>query len=206
MTGPEPLHYNQYYHIHNRGNNGEPLFREQRNYPYMLKLYARYIAPAAETYAYCLMSHHFHLLVRIKSFEQCKEVCQSFKDWQTYSHVYPSRAFANLFGTYTKAFNKTYQRTGALFESPFHRTRVSSDRYYTALVAYIHRHPQQHGFAADCRGWPYSSYRAILSDVPTRVQREAVLDWFCGRVGFEELHRTEADEATIKSLVGDDCA
>ena len=40
MTKPEPLRYGQFYHVYNRGNNGETLFREQRNYPYVLKLYA----------------------------------------------------------------------------------------------------------------------------------------------------------------------
>jgi hypothetical protein len=34
MPDPEPLLYRQYYHIYNRGNNGETLFREERNYPY----------------------------------------------------------------------------------------------------------------------------------------------------------------------------
>lgn len=204
MTKPEPLRYGQYYHIYNRGNNGETLFREQRNYPYFLKLYANYIEPVAKTYAYCLMSNHFHLLVRIKDCEECKEVCQSLKDWQTYSRTYPSRAFSNLFSTYTKAFNKSHQRTGSLFEKPFRRKLVDSDRYFTTVVAYIHRNPQKHGFVTDFRDWPYSSYQAIVSDRPTRVQRDTVLEWFNGRSGFEELHLAEADEAIIKPLIVDD--
>ena len=77
MSKVERLQYGQYYHIYNRGNNGETLFREQRNYLYFLKLYAKYIEPIAETYAYCLLSNHFHYLVRI-------EDCQSSKDWQSW--------------------------------------------------------------------------------------------------------------------------
>jgi REP element-mobilizing transposase RayT len=201
MTKPEALQFSQYYHIYNRGNNGETLFREDRNYPYFLELYGRYIELVAETYAYCLMSNHFHLLVRIKSFGECEQVCQSLKDWQTYSHVYPSRAFANLFSTYTKAFNKSYQRTGSLFEKPFRRKLVDSDRYFAALVAYIHRNPQKHGFVADFRAWPHTSYRAILSDKPTRLQRDAVLGWFSGKHGFEEFHLVEVDESAIGPLI-----
>ncbi len=34
MTKWQPLQYNQHYHIYNRGNSGEILFREERNYPY----------------------------------------------------------------------------------------------------------------------------------------------------------------------------
>jgi putative transposase len=190
--------------IYNRGNNGEILFREERNYPYFLKLYAKYIEPVAATYAYCLMSNHFHLLVRIKDFAECEQVCQSLKDWQTYEDVYPSRAFSNLFSTYTKAFNKAYQRTGSLFEKPFRRKLVNNDRYFTALVVYIHRNPQKHGFVTDYRDWLYSSYSAIVSGKATRVQRDTVLDWFDGWHGFEELHLSDTDEMFIKPLIADD--
>ena len=196
MSKVERFQYGQYYHIYNRGNNGETLFREQRNYLYFLKLYAKYIEPIAETYAYCLLSNHFHDLVRI-------EDCQSSKDWQSY----PSRvslAFSNLFSTYTKAFNKAFQRTGSLFEKPFKRKLVEDDSYFTRLVVYIHRNPQKHGFIDDFRDWPYSSYKTILSDKPTHLQRLTVLDWFGGRTGFEMSHITQVDEGIIESLVVDD--
>ena len=69
MPGPEPLQPGQYYHIYNRGINGEPLFREERNHRHFLKLWAKYIEPLADTYAYCLLNNHFHFLVRIKELE-----------------------------------------------------------------------------------------------------------------------------------------
>ena len=65
MPDPIPLVPGQYYHIYNRGINGEVIFREERNYPYFLQLYAKYITPIAETYAYCLLSNHFHFLLRL---------------------------------------------------------------------------------------------------------------------------------------------
>ncbi len=197
MSRPEPLRYGQYYHIYNRGNNGETLFREQRNYAYFLRLYAKYIEPVAETYVYCLMCNHFHFQVRIKERTGSpSEGCQSYE--QSYE---ASRAFSNLFSTYTKAFNKAYQRTGSLFEKPFRRKLVDSDHYFTSLVVYIHRNPQKHGFVDDFRRWPYSSYRAILSDKPSRIQRGVVLDWFGGRAGFEEAHIDRVDENIIESLI-----
>ncbi|NIM93335.1 MAG: hypothetical protein GTO18_06455 [Anaerolineales bacterium] len=116
----------------------------------------------------------------------------------------PSRQFNNFFIAYAKAFNKVYQRTGALFESPFKRKHVSNDRYFTTLVVYIHYNPQKHGFVSDFRKWPYSSYQEIVSDKPTHVQREAVLDWFDGQSGFEEHHSGEVDEALIEPVIVDD--
>ena len=66
MPQPIPLEHGKYYHIYNRGNNRENIFVEERNYPYFLKLYAQHIFPVADTFAYCLMRNHFHLLVHIK--------------------------------------------------------------------------------------------------------------------------------------------
>ncbi len=195
MPEPRPLEPGQYYHIYNRGINGEPLFREERNYPYFLKLYGKYIEPIAETYAYCLLNNHFHFLLCVKETGPASEAGPVLN---------PSRQFNNLFIAYAKAINKAYQRTGGLFESPFKRKIVGSDRYFIGLVAYIHRNPQKHGFVKDFRDWPYSSYHAILANQPTRIQREAVLEWFAGRAGFGDLHRLPVDEVAIEPLIADD--
>lgn len=45
-----------------------------------------------------------------------------------------SHCFGNLFNAYTKAFNKIYQRTGSLFEKPFHRVPVTNDPYLQNLA------------------------------------------------------------------------
>ena len=198
MPKTEPLLYGQFYHIYDRGNNAETLFREERNYPYFLKLDAQYVEPVAETYAYCLMPNHFHLLVRIKDQDKDR---QSLEDCRS---LVASHAFAVLFSTYTKAFNKAYQRSGSLFEKPFRRILVDNDRYFAGLVAYIHQNPQKHGFVDDFRSWPYTSYRTALSDKPTRIQRDAILDWFDGRAGFEAFHSTSPNESMIEPLVADD--
>jgi len=195
MPGPEPIQPDGFYHIYNRGTNGETLFREPRNYPYFLKLYAKYIEPVAETYAYCLLKNHFHFLVRIKQTGSVLETGPVLK---------PSRQLNHLFIAYAKAFNKAYGRTGALFESPFKRKRVADDRYFAALVIYIHRNPQKHGLVEDFRRWRYSSYRALLSSRPTRVQRDTVLAWFDGPDAFMDAHLLDVDEARIELLIAGD--
>ena len=54
------------YHIFNNANGFENVFREAENYRYFLEKYRLYISLIAETYAYCLMPNHFHLVVRIR--------------------------------------------------------------------------------------------------------------------------------------------
>jgi len=75
----------------------------------------------------------------------------------------PSRAFTTLFGTYAKAINKAYDRSGSLFEKPFHHKLIQNEGYFNCLVAYIHRNPQTHWIVDDFRDWSFSSYQAILS-------------------------------------------
>jgi putative transposase len=201
MPKPVPLQYGKYYHIFNRGNNQENIFIEERNYRYFLRLYAKHIMPAADTYAYCLLRNHFHFLVRIKTVEE--QELTGPRDLSALRRK-PSQQFSNLFNAYAKAFNKTYHRTGTLFQRPFGRIEVTSDSYFMQLVTYIHQNPQKHGFVSDFRTWPYSSYQALLSTKPTHLQRDDVLTWFQGVDHFEDVHRYEVDERKIAPLVPDD--
>ena len=125
MTNPAPLQRGGIYHIYNRGINRESIFVEERNYRYFLQLYARHVAPVAETYAYCLLGNHFHFLVRIKDLVEVSDPSDPKE---------PSQHFSNLFNAYAKAFNKAHDRTGTLFQRPFGRVEVTSDAYFAWLA------------------------------------------------------------------------
>jgi len=64
-----PLQPDSSYHIFNHANGFENLFRCEGNYWYLLLKYQLYIEPIAETYAYCLMTNYFHLVIRIRKRE-----------------------------------------------------------------------------------------------------------------------------------------
>ena len=185
MSAPEALQYEQYYHIYNRGNNSETLFRKERNYHYFMELYAKYVYPIADTFAYSLLPNHFHFEVRIKSES---DIARVLRKQNPRKSLDPGQNFGNLFNAYTKAFNKVYRRTGSLFEKPFHRKLVTDDNYFRQLVLYIHYNPQKHGLIDDFRLWPFSSYAASLADQPTRLKRDEVLAAFGGREAFEQQH------------------
>ena len=133
-----------------------------------------------------------------------KELSHRLDAYGVFNTTPRSQQFSNLFNAYAKAFNKTYHRTGTLFQRPFGRIEVTSDSYFMQLVTYIHQNPQKHGFVSDFRTWPYSSYQALLSTKPTRLQRDDVLAWFQGVDHFEDVHRYEVDERKIAPLVPDD--
>lgn len=196
-----PLAPGQHYHVYNRGANRENIFREERNYAYFLQLYTKHIASIAETFAYCLLRNHFHLLVRIRTERQTDAVSE------TASVLTPaevSRAFNNFLVAYAKAINKAYGRTGPLFQHHFGRIPVTTDRYFTALIHYIHHNPHKHGFVTDFREWPYSSYHTLLLEKPTRLERAAVLEWFGGAERLRYFHAAPVDEEPIRGFIGED--
>jgi putative transposase len=193
-----------YYHIYNRGNNRENLFYEERNFRYFLQLYANHIHKIADTYAYCLMRNHFHFLVRIKTEEEYFHNLNSKPLEEPIETFNPSQNFSNLFNAYSKAINKSYDRIGSLFQKHFSRRLVSSDSYFLNLIFYIHFNPQKHGFVEDFRDWNWSSYHAIDSEGNTRLQRDAVIDWFGGISQYQEFHRGMVNERVITPLIEDD--
>ena len=208
MAKEIPLVYGGYYHIYNRGNNRENIFIEERNYAHFLMLYAKYIAPIADTYAYCLLRNHFHLLVRIWTEEEliAPPNPKGLGDPSGLSpkRLDPSQQFGAFFDAYAKAINKAYNRTGSLFQHPFGRIRVTSDEYFAQLILYIHFNPQKHGFVEDFREYPYSSYDAMLSNKPTKLARAQVLERFSGKPAFIAAHASPVDEKEIRALIEED--
>jgi REP element-mobilizing transposase RayT len=222
MTSPPSLLYDTYYHIYNRGNNGENIFIQERNYEHFLNLHFKYIEPIAETFAYCLLRNHFHMLVRVKSEEEIKETLKvslvnqrhvrqnnpanKYASWagKPLGSNYASKKFSDFFNAYAKAINKAYTRTGSLFEHPFGRVPVTTGRQFWNVIAYIHQNPQKHKFVEDFRNWKWSSYGIIIAEKPTKLSREAVLDWFGGKQGYLELHEKWVSDADSKWFAEDD--
>jgi len=190
-----PLIPDTYYHIYNRGTNSENIFKEERNYDYFLKKYAQYIYPIAETYAYCLLKNHFHLLIHTRSEEIILATritdTNEIHTKQENTSVLISGAFASLFKSYAQSINKSEQRTGRLFEEPFRRIEVDTDEYLLQIIKYIHRNPQTHGFVSDFKDYAHSSYATHLLTATTKLKRDNVMNLFGGRLRFVELHVEE---------------
>jgi putative transposase len=157
MQFMNPFEPGGYYHIYDRGANRENLFPEEHNYAYFLERYIQHILPVAETFAYCLLRNHFHLLVRVRD-RPNEEVKKT---------IIMSKAFNNFLTAYAKAINKAYGRTGPLFQHHFGRIPIRSERYFSNVVRYIHHNPRKHGFVEDFREWPYTSYHELMTDEPT---------------------------------------
>ena len=178
-----------YYHVYNHANGEENLFRQEEHYHYFLNLWAKYIEPITETFAYCLMPNHFHALVRVRAEAEIRSKQKLMQDLPI--DMYISRTFSNFFNAYAKAYNKMYDRRGSLFNRPFKYKEVNSDHYLTAVIHYIHRNPVHHGFRKKLDDWIFTSYHAHITNKKTKIKREEVLDWFGGLESMKQAHQLE---------------
>jgi REP element-mobilizing transposase RayT len=198
MQATIPLEAGRVYHLYNRGNNREDLFRDAFDYQCFLQQYRKYIQPRVDTLAYCLMGNHFHLMVRIRVAPRVPD-----DPWDASSRSV-SQAFSNYFNAYARTVNQRHKRSGKLFAEHFGRIEVGDEGYFARLVTYIHRNPQRHGFVADFRSWRWSSYAAMCSRGPTLVERTEVLNWYGGLREFENAHQRDEDAAGLISITGPD--
>jgi len=190
-----------YYHIYNRGNNGERIFETTGNYEYFLKKLIAYICPYLDIYAYCLMPNHFHLLVKVKSLSTFEQIFKA--DTAITINNFLAEKFQRFFSSYVLAFNTQQRRSGSLFEKRFKRLLVTSDEYYSKLIHYIHNNPIHHHLVNEYSLWKFSSYNTILSDKPTLVKRAVVLEWFGGKENFTIFHQSNIDYGEIRDLLTD---
>ena len=183
----QPLISDRFFHVYNRGNNRENLFVEERNYEYFLQLMFKHLLPVAEIYSYCLLKNHFHLLVRMRSIENSKLI---------------SRGFSNLFNAYAKAINKSYNRTGSLFQDRFARIMVEDEKYLRNLILYIHLNPKKHKFVEDFRSYKFSSYQSLISFESCKLEKEKIINLFGDRKNFIRVHINQQENINLPNLTG----
>lgn len=179
----QPFIEGQYFHIYNRGVNGENLFKEKINYEYFIKQYIAYCSDVFETFAYALLKNHFHLLVYVKENVQVPK-----QNGNGTIQLNASKQLSHFFNSYAQSINKAHNRTGPLFESPFERKLIDNDSYLTSMIYYCHYNAQWHEFVKDFKDWEYSSYHSILNNNNTFLAAEKVLTWFSGTNEFEKVH------------------
>lgn len=192
-----------FYHIYNRGNNREDIFPAPDNYWYFLQCWQKHIHPIAETFAYALLKNHFHALVCIRPLPelvQWPNISVKANDPVHLSNKL-SKCFSNLFNAYAKAINKRFGRTGSLFQERFRRKLIMEEDYLADVILYIHANALKHGFVGREALYPHTSYPALLSDKPTRLQRQKVLGIFGGRKAFVEAHRRYSENILLKKII-----
>jgi putative transposase len=196
-----------FYHVYNHANGRENLFVEPKNYDFFLQQVTKHILPVSRIFAYSLMPNHFHLLVQLKAE---KELIAQFEEefssmektlaneagvfsLQNFLIKKSNKSYSNLFNSYTQSFNKVYDRKGSLFMQNMKKQEITDDNSFCKVVHYIHKNPVHHGFVKALDIWPHTSYKIILSNLPTKLERQYVLDVFGGIEQFIKYHDQAID-------------
>lgn len=201
MNNKPLLESGKYYHIYNRGNNGQNIFFDSENYTFFLNRFHQYISPFCDTIAWVLLKNHFHILVYVKPFEEIKIEKLEYTATEIPKKIDVHLQFGHFFNSYAKAINKRYNRTGSLFEKNFERKEVDSASYFKKLIHYIHFNPVKHHFTEKIWDYPWSSYGSIISHKPTKLNRKFVIELFKNQEAFKLYHIEQQDYYDIKDLL-----
>lgn len=135
-----------WHHVGNRAIAKRPYFESRTEQRYFLSRIATEVrAERLEVHAYCLMTTHFHLLVRSPRGEL-------------------SEGMRRAQNAYSRYFNRRRKRDGPLIRSRFFSKRITTDRYRRAVVRYIDANPVRAGMVATAAQYEFGSARAYLED------------------------------------------
>lgn len=133
-------------HIIQRGNNRQVIFGREddmRAYINWLKEYSLKYKVAIHTWV--LMTNHVHLLCTPSDSTGISNMMQS------------------LGRMYVRYFNKTYERSGTLFEGRYRSCLVQSESYLLQLYRYIELNPVRANMVADPAMYSWSGHQCNAS-------------------------------------------
>lgn len=141
MSRPLRIEYeNACYHVMNRGRSRQRIFHDDRYFEEFLNtLEEAHQRFGLQVLCYCLMSNHYHLLVKTPEANL-------------------GRAMRHINGVYTQRYNRLKKSDGSLFRGRYKAISVEEDSYQLQLSRYIHRNPIDAGMVKQLENYPWSSY------------------------------------------------
>ncbi len=176
-------------HVIQRGNNREPCFYAEEDYRrYLDDLRDSAIKYNCRIHAYVLMTNHVHLLVTPMAEYGVSQMMQA------------------LGRRYVYYINKTYKRTGTLWEGRYKSSLIDSDIYLLTCMRYIELNPVRAGMVNHAGEYKWSSYHAnaqgeinmLLSHHPLYLElgiTDTEREW-----AYRELFRHHVDNETLHDI------
>ena len=181
------------YHVMLRGINRQDIFEDQEDYIRFLTFMQQMLEPLDDLgnrqpplctfYAYCLMSNHVHLLIKIH-------------------HEDIGATVKHLAVVYAMYFNHKYSRAGHLFQDRFKSEPVNDMAYFTTLLRYIHQNPVKAGIVTEVnevKDYEYSSWGEYTGQIEPSFQI-CDIQTVLKRIPFNNLN-----EWVNEPLPGDAC-
>lgn len=202
------------YHLYNRGNNKDLVFRDEQDYRAFLfrlglaiglerkdldknnitkspksRIRITGLKPGSfKLHAFCLMPNHLHLLI-----EQCGE--ESI-----------SKLLLKVFTSFSKYINLKYKRVGHLFQDQFKSVRIETNPQLMLISSYIHMNPVKDCLINQPEEYVWSSYRSfIYQDQNPILEKNLLTDIFGNIENFiketKTLYERRVSKGTFDTLL-----
>lgn len=168
-------------HIIQRGNNRSACFFATEDYGcYLHHLHHLCQSEGVALHAYVLMTNHVHLLVTPHEADGA------------------SRLMKHLGQRYVQYVNRTYRRSGTLWEGRFRSCLVEAASYLLACQRYIELNPVRAGMVAHPADYPWSSYRAHAAGETSPMLRPHAC---YVALGMDEVERQASYRALCREAI-----
>ena len=142
-----------WYHVVNRGNNRQRVFKDTRDHEHFLEILAKGCASfKVELHAYVLMGNHYHMFVRTQE-----------ANLSTFMH-YVQTSFVIW-------YNRRHEQSGHVFQDRYRAQIADKDGYGTAVSRYIHLNPFE-----QVKGQAVLGTETFVEKVRRFVRRHGVRD------------------------------
>src|SRR3989338_1579089 len=191
------------YHVINRGNNRQDVFRDEEDFDTYLKTIIRFKKKYSfKLYGYCLMKNHTHLLLEPVKPGTLSKIIQSI----TLSHI--------------RLYHSKYKSSGHLWQGRFKNPIIQTDEYLLQCLKYIELNPVRANRVARPQDYRWSSYKfhafgkdeyrlldkdpAYLSLADTDTARQKAYQSFMGLKQDESIVWRIRKSITSDSVLGSD--
>jgi putative transposase len=140
------------YHVLNRGNGGSDVFHDDDDFATFVNLMreAQEKVPM-RLMGYCLMSDHFHLILR------------PYRDGDL------SRWMQWLLTEHVRRYHRRYQGSGHVWQGRFKAFPVQPDVHYLTLLRYVERNPLRANLVERSQDWKWSSLKPSARSAPDNL-------------------------------------
>lgn len=173
------------YHVINRGNRKESLFKDKDDF----EIYLQLLAKTKKRYpfyllSYCLMTNHLHLQIRTID-----------------DKLYPIIQYVH--SNYSRYFNNRHNYVGHLFQGRYVAKLIEEEAHSLVTSRYIHLNPVKAKMVKSPRDYQWSSYCSMITKEQNKfvdVERELILKHFAldPERMYEEFVESSEVSGTVK--------
>mgnify|MGYP001559722953 CR=1 FL=1 len=202
-----PVVNGEIYHVYNRSNGQQEIFLSSKDYQRAIEVFRFYQYgkpplrfsfynrlpkdqkpkfleelylnnPIVDIICFCLMSNHFHFLLRGVEGRGINQFISNFQN------------------SYAKYFNIKTTRTGSLFQQNFRAVRIESNEQLVHVSRYIHLNPITAYLVRtmeELENYQWSSYPDYIHKGKTYIRKGIVLDNFRSIAEYKKFMADQVD-------------